>query len=203
MHAYSNSPTSFKEAAMSKEALKYYGQISRRRAAFPLTPNEHRVLSHLATRHSALKTLNPAMSDIGNQTGIKTPNVHRATKGLESKGLIVVTRTKGQRTSSIYHFPRGFDKEGSGEQWLAGIKAIRGINAASKGAPKTEAHSYQSDNHETAQTEPETEPPNGFHSYQSDNPHSYQTDNAFKQDKRPAPIYAAKRGKNRSQKMME
>ncbi len=140
------------------------------------------------------------MSDIGNQIGMAKPHVHRAIAGLEALGLLVVERTSGQRTSSVYSFPEGWDEDGSGEQFLATIKILcRAKKAAKTDAPDA-IHSYQSGNSKTAQAEPETDPPNGFHSYRSGNPHSYQSGNAFKQDKRPAPIYAAKRGRNCSKK---
>ena len=140
------------------------------------------------------------MSDIGNQIGMAKPHVHRAIAELEALGLLVVERTSGQRTSSLYSFPEGWDEDGSGEQFLATIKILcRAKKAAKTDAPDA-IHSYQSGNSKTAQAEPETDPPNGFHSYRSGNPHSYQSGNAFKQDKRPAPIYAAKRGRNRSKK---
>jgi hypothetical protein len=108
---------------MSAEAVAFFGRVAR---AVKLNPNARAVFQHLAWSHSHLKpsSLRMSMEDIGWKIGMLPSTVHRSIHELIDLGVLKDEPRKAKRDKCAYTFPTGWDIEGSGEQYLAGIRAV-------------------------------------------------------------------------------
>jgi hypothetical protein len=108
---------------MSAKAVAFFGRVARTGA---LKPNARAVLQHLAWSHSHLKpnSLRMSMEDIGWKIGMLPSTVHRSIHELIDLGVLKDEPRKAKRDKTAYTFPTGWDIEGSGEQYLAGIRAV-------------------------------------------------------------------------------
>ena len=108
---------------MSAEAVTYFGRVAR---AVKLNPNARAVFQHLAWSHSHLKpnSLRMSMEDIGWNIGMLPSTVHRSIHELIDLGVLKDEPRKAKRDKTAYTFPTDWDIEGSGEQYLAGIRAL-------------------------------------------------------------------------------
>jgi hypothetical protein len=110
---------------MSGAALKYATGILN--SDIKLTPTAQSILRELAWRHNLTEEKRVSMAALANDLGKKKRNIARAIKELLQADVIRVLPepNKPQRTPQLYQFCAPFDLNGSGQEYVAGMKAAR------------------------------------------------------------------------------